>query len=129
MWPFVFLLSSRRSGCLTSAVDVDPTRCSRHRCGPLIQVDHDIEQIRGVPEQLCGEVEVAVLEGVPMVREALLLHRPTGTVLSADLLLAMDKGPFVSFDPKNTQHISLYIYRSGSTYVQRQGSTLTFLCR
>ncbi|CAB1107363.1 unnamed protein product [Ectocarpus sp. CCAP 1310/34] len=55
------------------------------------QVDHDIEQICGVPERLGGEVEVAVLEGVPMVREALLLHRPTGTVLSADLLLAMDQ--------------------------------------
>lgn len=58
------------------------------------QVDHDIEQISGVPERLGGEVEVAVLEGVPMVREALLLHRPTGTVLSADLLLAMDQSAF-----------------------------------
>eukprot|EP00903_Cladosiphon_okamuranus_P013972 g12993.t1 len=56
-----------------------------------VNVDHDIEQICGVPERLGGEVEVAVLEGVPMVREALLLHRPTGTLLSADLLLAMDK--------------------------------------
>ena len=60
-----------------------------------MQVDHDIEQISGVPERLGGEVEVAVLEGVPMVREALLLHRPTGTVLSADLLLAMDKNTSV----------------------------------
>lgn len=58
------------------------------------QVDHDIEQISGVPERLGGEVEVAVLEGVPMVREALLLHRPTGAVLSADLLLAMDPSAF-----------------------------------
>lgn len=72
------------------------TRCSRARRGPSLQVDHDIEQTCGVPEQLSGEVEVAVLEGVPMVREALLLHRPTGTVLSADLLLAMDKNSLVS---------------------------------
>lgn len=59
-------------------------------------MNHDIEHMSGVPEQLGGEVEVAVLEGVPMVREALLLHRPTGTVLSADLLLAMDKNTSVS---------------------------------
>lgn len=59
------------------------------------QVDHDIEQINGVPERLGGEVEVAVLEGVPMVREALLLHRPTGAVLSADLLLAMDQSAII----------------------------------
>lgn len=49
----------------------------------------------GLPEQLGGEVEVAVLEGVPMVREAVLLHRPTGTVLSANLLLAMNKNILV----------------------------------
>lgn len=58
-------------------------------------MNHDIEQICGVPEQLGGEVEVAVLEGVPMVREALLLHRPTGTVLSAALLLAMNQNTLV----------------------------------
>ncbi|CAM9522088.1 unnamed protein product [Ectocarpus sp. 12 AP-2014] len=62
------------------------------------QVDHDIEHISGVPERLGGEVEVAVLEGVPMVREALLLHRPTGTVLSADLLLAMDQSAIAAQD-------------------------------
>ncbi|CAM9644726.1 unnamed protein product [Ectocarpus sp. 8 AP-2014] len=62
------------------------------------QVDHDIEQISGAPERLGGEVEVAVLEGVPMVREALLLHRPTGTVLSADLLLAMDPSAVAAQD-------------------------------
>ncbi len=55
-------------------------------------MNHDIEHIRGVPEELGGEVEVAVLEGVPMVREALLLHRPTRMMLSADFLLAMDQG-------------------------------------
>ena len=67
-------------------------------------MDHDIEQLCGVPERLGSEVEFAVLEGVPMVREALVLHRPTGTVLSADLLLAMDRSTFVSFDPR---HVSM----------------------
>ncbi|CAM9310916.1 unnamed protein product, partial [Hapterophycus canaliculatus] len=54
------------------------------------KVDHDIEHMSGVAGRLGGEVEIAVLEGVPMVREAVLLHRPTGAVLSAALLLAMD---------------------------------------
>ncbi|CBN75526.1 conserved unknown protein [Ectocarpus siliculosus] len=69
-----------------------------HRRLVGVEVDHDIEQISGVPERLGGEVEVAVLEGVPMVREALLLHRPTGTVLSADLLLAMDPSAIAAQD-------------------------------
>ncbi|CAM9586287.1 unnamed protein product [Pylaiella littoralis] len=62
-----------------------------HRRFMGVEVRHDLEHISRLPEQLGGEVEVAVLEGVPMVREAVLFHRPTGTVLSANLLLAMNR--------------------------------------
>lgn len=48
-------------------------------------------------------MEVAVLEGVPMVREAVLLHRPTGTVMSANLLLAMNQNTLVRLDIENSK--------------------------
>lgn len=55
-----------------------------------LQVDYDLDQGCPVPEALGDEIEVAVLQGIPVFREALLLHKPTGALLSSDLLLSMD---------------------------------------
>lgn len=55
------------------------------------KVDHEFDHNCPVPEAFGGEIEVAVMEKVPVFKEALLLHKPTGVMLSSDLLLAMDK--------------------------------------
>ncbi|CAM9494118.1 unnamed protein product, partial [Choristocarpus tenellus] len=59
-----------------------------HRRLMKTQVDHDLEQ-GTTPISVQGEVQVAVLEGVPMFREAVLFHKPTGMVMAADAFFSM----------------------------------------
>lgn len=92
---------------------------------------HDLEHISQLPEQLGGEVEVAVLEGVPMVREAVLFHRPTGTVLSANLLLAMSQNTLVrlKFEHTNSGRFTLTLVRFFSTKAQLYYDAVVCPCK
>ncbi|CAM9918527.1 unnamed protein product, partial [Discosporangium mesarthrocarpum] len=59
-----------------------------HRRFMGVEVDHDLEH-GAIPLSLGGEIEVAVLKGIPIFQEAILFHKPTGVLMSADALLSM----------------------------------------